>query len=133
MLFSRRSALALTFFFIFSACEKQEEGWDERLDGRWIEVAPFNAKSLPAGCEIVLDRGFMSICDEKLGSDLNAKSGVQSGNGQIWINYRLSGQRHTEYRYDYAFDGDFLWLSEEQTSKLRPVIGSGTAKKYRKN
>jgi hypothetical protein len=126
--------LPLLFFsalFLF-ACEKQDEGWEARLNGRWVEVAAQNAKSLPAGCEIVFDRSFMSICNEELGSELNSKSGVNSGNGQIWINYRLSGQRHIEYRYDYAFDGDYLWLLEDQTDGFNPVVGVNGAKKYTK-
>ena len=74
----------------------------------------------------------MSICDEAIGSDLNSKSGINSGNGQIWINYRLSGQRHIEYRYDYAFEGDYLWMIEEETSTQTSPIGSSLAKKYRR-
>jgi hypothetical protein len=122
--------LAIICTVSISSCNKQTVGWDDRLNGRWVEVAPQNAKSLPAGCEIVFDQNFMSICNSTLGSDLNAKSGVNSENGQIWINYRLSGQRHTEYRYDYAFDGDYLWLSEEQSDNFLSVVSSGAAKKY---
>lgn len=123
---------ALALFIGFSACEKQPSGWDDRLNGRWVEIAPNNAKSLPAGCEILLGRSFMSICDENVVANLNSKAGVNSAQGQIWINYRLGGQRHSEYRYDYAFDGDYLWLSEDQSSDYHPLVGIGTSKKYRK-
>jgi hypothetical protein len=74
----------------------------------------------------------MIICDESVGADLNKKSRVYANNGQIWISYKLSFRRHEEYRYDYQFEGEYLWIMEETSEKFYTAIGQSQAKKYRK-
>lgn len=125
-------------FFIFilaaiflSGCKK-EQGWDSVLNGTWIEVSNNNTRALPSNCDIVFQDGNMIICDESIGADLNKKSRVYANNGQIWISYKLSFRRHEEYRYDYQFEGEYLWIMEETSEKFYTVIGQSQAKKYRK-
>jgi hypothetical protein len=114
------------------SCKKENEGWDVRLNGKWTEDTPSNAKSLPLGCDLLFNDNYLEICNQSLTEDVNKKSGVYSENGQIYLQYNLGLKHHTEFRYDYQFEGDFLWLMEETTEKKMSVANISGAKKYRK-
>jgi hypothetical protein len=111
---------------------KKDSGWDMPLNGTWEEVSNNNSRSLPSHCNIQFTDGEMVICDESIGKDLNKKSNVYAQNGQIWISYKLGFRKHEEYRYDYEFDGVYLWIIEETTPGFNSVINNSSAKKYRK-
>lgn len=113
------------------SCEK-ESSWDTPLNGTWQEVSNNNTRALPSNCELEFEDGIMVICDESLGKDLNYDSQVHAQDGQIWISYRLTFRKHEEYRYDYEFEGEYLWIMEETTEQLGSIINNSNAKKYRK-
>jgi hypothetical protein len=115
----------------FSACKKTEV-WDTPLNGKWEEVSNNNTRALPSNCFLEFQDGVMIICDESIGKDLNHESKVHANEGQIWISYRLSFRKHEEYRYDYQFEGEYLWIMEETTTGLGTIIKNPKAKKYRK-
>lgn len=111
---------------------KKEIAWDTPLNGTWVEVTTNNTKALPSNCTLEFNDGVMIICDESIGENLNHDSQIFANNGQIWISYRLSFRKHEEYRYDYQFDGEYLWIMEETTAQFNSIIGSSNAKKYRR-
>jgi len=122
------------YFFVslaFASCKKGGE-WDAPLNGKWIEESNNNTRALPSNCNIEFQDGVMILCDESIGKDLNHESKIHAQNGQIWISYRLSFRKHEEYRYDYQFEGEYLWIIEETTTKFTPLINNPKAKKYRK-
>lgn len=121
----------LVFTILFNSCKK-ESGWDAPLNGKWVEVSNFSSRALPSNCNLEFDNGIMIICGESVGKDLNHKSEVHARDGQVWISYRLSFRKHEEYRYDYQFEGEYLWIMEETTSNQMSVIRQPGAKKYRK-
>lgn len=116
---------------LIGSCKK-ESSWDTPLNGKWVEVSNNNTRALPSNCNVEFQDGVVVICDESIGKDLNQKSKVNAENGQIWISYRLSFRMHEEYRYDYQFEGEYLWLMEETTENYNTVINNKAAKKYRK-
>ena len=114
----------------FSSCKKEEQ-WDESLNGTWKEVTSYNAKSLQSNCEIVFDKEDMLICGTSITDNLGGRSNVHALNGQIWINYKLAFRMHTEYRYDYYFDNNFLYITEENTTKnIGTLTTTSSFKKY---
>ncbi len=119
------------FFFLFS-CSKESKSWDGRLNGRWTEDIPANAKSLPSGCDLLFNDNYFEICQQALTSDVNTKSSLYSWDGQIYIEYNLGLKHHTEYRYNYEFEGEFLWLVEETTERVSGAKNISGAKKYKK-
>lgn len=126
------SILTLFICAILMTSCKKEESWESPLNGVWVEESNNNARSLPSKCTIQFQQGTMVICDESVGKDLNKDSQIHAQNGQIWISYKLSFRKHEEYRYDYEFEGEYLWIMEETTSKFNSVINNPNAKKYRK-
>ena len=114
-----------------SSCKKSET-WDTPLNGKWEEVTNNNSRALPSNCNLEFQDGVMIICNESLGKDLNEESKVHSLDGQIWISYRLTFRKHEEYRYDYQFEGEYLWIMEENTTNLGTIINNPKAKKYHK-
>ena len=116
---------------MLSSCKK-ESTWDSPLNGTWIEESSNNSRSLPSTCTIQFQEGTMVLCEESIGENLNKKSKLHAQNGQIWISYKLSLRKHEEYRYDYAFDGGYLWIIEETTSNYSSPVNQPNAKKYRK-
>lgn len=102
------------------------------MNGTWVEVSNNNTRALPSNCNIEFQDGVMILCDESIGKDLNHESRIHAQNGQIWISYRLSFRKHEEYRYDYQFEGEYLWIIEETSSDYTPTINNSKAKKYRK-
>lgn len=127
------SIIGLCFFvsFLFS-CSKESKSWDVRLNGRWTEDIPANAKALPSGCQLIFNDNYFEVCGQALTSDVNTKSSLYSGDGQIYIEYNLGLKHHTEYRFDYEFEGDFLWLVEETTEKNTGASRISGAKKYKR-
>lgn len=111
---------------------KKSNGWDEALNGEWVEVVPSNQRALPSNCELKFENESIIICNESIGASLNNDSKVHAKNGQIWISYRLSFRKHEEYRYDYVLDGTTLWLKEDLTANRSNVIGEQGSKMYRK-
>lgn len=128
----KNSLIALFICFVFVTSCKKQESWETPLDGVWVEESNNNARSLPSKCTIQFQKGTMVICDESVGKDLNKDSKIYAQNGQIWISYKLSFRKHEEYRYDYEFEGEYLWIMEETTSNFNSVINHPKAKKYRK-
>jgi hypothetical protein len=124
------SIFVLTSIFCWGC--KKEQGWDTLLNGTWTEVSNNNTRALPSNCDIVFQDGTMILCDESLGADLNNKSRIYANEGQIWISYKLSFRKHEEYRYDYQFEGEYLWLVEETSEHLTTAINNSNAKKYRR-
>ena len=116
---------------LLSSCKK-DAGWDTPLNGKWVEVSNYSSRALPSNCDLEFDNGVMVICGESVGADLNQKSEVFARDGQVWISYKLSFRKHEEYRYDYQFEGEYLWIIEETTSHLTSVTNQPGAKKYRK-
>lgn len=123
--------ILLSFIAVIGSCKK-DSGWDTPLNGTWIEVTNNNSRALPSNCNIKFEDGVMVICDESIGKHLNQKSNVYAQDGQIWISYKLSFRKHEEYRYDYQFDGAFLWIMEETSSSASSVVNNPLAKKYSK-
>ncbi len=121
----------ILFVALLSSCEK-EKRWDDRLNGVWVESYTNNVKSLPSSCTVAFKEGEMMICNSSLTKDLGKKSEIYAENGKIWIRYQLPLRTHTEFRYNYAFDGTYLWLKEETSSKNFNIINTPGAKKYRK-
>jgi hypothetical protein len=117
---------------ILTGCKKEDKSWDARLNGLWIEVLPLAAKSLPEDCDLEFLQGSMYICNKDITGETNRKTRLYSDNGQIWINYSLAFKKHIEYRYDYEFDGDFLWLIENDDPGFTNVAGRTGAKKYQR-
>lgn len=117
--------------FLFS-CERESETWDPRLNGRWTEVTPVNAKALPSGCDLLFNDNYFEICGQPLTKDVNTKSSLYSSDGQIYIQYNLGLKRHVEFRYDFTFEGEFLWIMEETTDKSIAAPQISGAKKFRK-
>lgn len=111
---------------------KKETTWETPLNGTWVEESSNNSRSLPSTCNIQFQDGVMILCDESIGENLNKKSKLHAQNGQIWISYKLSFRKHEEYRYDYQFEGEYLWIMEETTPNFNNVINNSKAKKYRK-
>lgn len=124
--------LVLAVLSIVSSCSKESRTWDVRLNGRWTEDIPANAKSLPSGCDLLFNDNYFEVCQQALTSDVNTKSSLYSNDGQIYIEYNLGLKHHTEHRYDYEFEGEFLWLVEETTEKNTGARTVSGAKKYRK-
>ena len=115
----------------FVSCKKETD-WDAALNGKWQEVTTNNLRALPSNCDIIFDYGVMVICGESIGKQLNQKSEVNAHDGQVWISYKLSFRKHEEYRYDYQFEGGYLWIMEETTTQSNRVVNNPNAKKYRK-
>ena len=124
----------IIFSFIILALTscKKDGGWDTPLNGTWEEVTNNNTRALPSNCNLVFEDGVMIICNESLGKDLNQDSRVFAQKGQIWISYRLSFRKHEEYRYDYQFEGEYLWIMEETSEHVGTIVQNPNAKKYRK-
>jgi hypothetical protein len=128
----KKQLIIFTFIsIIFISCKK-EASWDAPLNGKWVEVSNINTRALPSNCNIEFSDGVMIICDESIGKNLNEDSKVHANNGQIWISYKLTFRKHEEYRYDYQFEDEYLWIMEETGSNYNPVINNPKAKKYRK-
>jgi hypothetical protein len=123
--------LSIVSSILFTSCKK-EVFWDMPLNGTWVEVTNNNPKALPSNCTIEFADGVMVICDESIGANLNHDSKIFANNGQVWISYKLSFRKHEEYRYDYQFEGEYLWIMEETTKAFTPVINHSKAKKYRR-
>lgn len=132
--FRNISVVLSTFLFagVFFSCSKESKTWDVKLNGRWTEDIPANAKALPSGCDLLFNDNYFEVCGQALTSDVNTKTSLYSGNGQIYIEYNLSLKHHTEYRFDYEFEGDFLWLVEETTEKNTGASRISGAKKYKR-
>jgi hypothetical protein len=124
--------MVLGGFILFTSCSKESRTWDVRLNGRWTEDIPANAKSLPSGCDLLFNDNYFEICQQGLTSDVNTKSSLYSNDGQLYIEYNLGLKRHIEHRYDYEFEGEYLWLVEETTEKNTGARTVSGAKKYRK-
>ena len=113
----------------FSGCNKGED-WDSKLNGNWAEQTMKTAKSLPSSCNVRFADRYMEICGKSLTEGLTSKSKIQAVNGQIWIEYKLASKKHIEYRFDYTFDGNDLWLIEDTDDKFESCIGRANAKVY---
>ena len=124
--------IIITLFTLILASCKKDAGWETRLNGKWEEFTNNNSRALPSNCFIEFQDGIMIICNESIGKDLNQKSDVFAKEGQVWISYKLSFRKHQEYRYDYQFEGEYLWIMEETTANKNTVINHPAAKKYRK-
>lgn len=120
---------------IFSSCKKYPHKWDSTLNGTWVEIDPStNAVLNPfSSCTLTISDNYLDNCGytyPELSFSTNGK--LYAHDGQIYETYKILIRNHLQFDFDYAFEGQYLWLIEDYTSAQAPVINQSSARKYKK-
>ncbi len=120
---------------LFSSCKKYPHKWDSTLNGTWVEVDPATNAIINSSypCALTIADNYLDDCGTTYPAlSFSSNEKLYAHDGQIYETYKILIRNHLQFDFDYAFDGQYLWLIEDFTSAKAPVINQSSARKYKK-